>query len=61
MFKSDGVIKYLDKVGSDLDPGNVNDDRVRRFAGLGRSGVVNGDGPEPVHYPVPDSLKNNLI
>ena len=57
MFQGDCVIEYLDKVRSDLNSGNVDHDRIGRFAGLGRSGVVDGDRPEPVHDPVSDSFE----
>ena len=53
MFQSDGVVENLHEVWSNLNPGNVNDDRIGRVTGFGGSGIVDGDDPESVHDAIP--------
>ena len=54
VLQSDGVVEKLNEVRSDLDAGNVDDDRFGRIARLRGSGIVDGDHPEAVHDPVPE-------
>ena len=54
MLERDGIVEALDKVRSDLDARDVDDDRLGGRAGLGGAGVVEGDHAEAVHDPVED-------
>ena len=61
MFQSDGVVENLHKVWSNLNPGNVNDDRIGWVTGFGRSGIVDGDDPEPIHDAVPGKPEDVFV
>ena len=60
MFQRDDVIEVGDKVGRDLNTGDVDDDGFGGLARFRGSGVVERHDPEPVHDAVEDVAQRAL-
>ena len=54
MLEGNGVIEHEDKVRSNLDTRNINNNRITGVSRLTWPGIIVGYDTEPVHDPVQD-------